>query len=138
MKVLVIEDDESIRFTLQQILELDGFSVATAPNGREGLTLLKENGPVSVILLDLLMPVMNGWEFLAELPGCDPSISQTPVILMSATLRSPDVRVLKVSHILEKPLDIDVLVQAIHQHGVRDPEPNSDCQATASVSSLSE
>lgn len=60
--ILVIDDDESIRMTITDILELEGYPVETACNGAEGLTALEKVSP-SVILLDLRMPVLNGWDF---------------------------------------------------------------------------
>src|SRR5262249_61527368 len=65
-KVLLIEDDEDIRNAMRQVLELEGYVVVPAGNGREGLVALAQHGEPCVILLDLMMPVMNGWEFLAE------------------------------------------------------------------------
>ena len=64
--VLVVEDDESLRKLIQLMLEAVGHRVATAENGRVALEKVKEEMP-AVILLDMKMPVMNGWEFAAAL-----------------------------------------------------------------------
>src|SRR4051812_46327475 len=65
-KILIVEDDVDIRDSLRQLLEDEGFSVLTAGNGREGLERLKSMSQPCLILLDLLMPVMDGREFLDE------------------------------------------------------------------------
>ena len=62
--IFVIEDDADLRETMKDLLEMEGFSVMTAENGREGLKLIERNGKPCLILLDMMMPVMNGWEFL--------------------------------------------------------------------------
>src|SRR5258705_10500850 len=81
--VLVIEDDASLREMIAQQLHLAGFAPATAPNGFEALTLLRMGFPAKLILLDLKMPIMDGWAFRAE-QRRDPSLADIPVIVMTA------------------------------------------------------
>ena len=65
-RVLIVEDDQDARELLQQLLELNGFHTSMASNGREALGLLDRHaGQICLVLLDLMMPVMNGWEFRA-------------------------------------------------------------------------
>ena len=80
--VLVVEDDADTREMLQRMLEREGFPVALAADGREGLDRVAENPP-SLILLDLLMPQMNGFEFLAELQT-RPEWRSIPVVVVTA------------------------------------------------------
>jgi DNA-binding response OmpR family regulator len=110
--VLIIEDDEDVRETLAQILEDEGLSTLAARNGQEALDLLHTEGVnPSLILLDLMMPVMNGWEFRRQMES-DASIPQTPVVVMSA--RSRDHTVASAAW-LQKPLRVDELLTTIQR-----------------------
>ncbi len=68
-KTLVVEDNELARDALKQILLGQGFDVETAEDGRQALNLLRQHTPPDVILLDMLLPVMDGWQFLREFNG---------------------------------------------------------------------
>jgi len=81
--VLVVEDDASLREMIAQQLHLAGFAPVTAPNGYEALNLLRMGFPAKVILLDLKMPIMDGWAFRAE-QRRDPQLADIPVIVMTA------------------------------------------------------
>jgi CheY-like chemotaxis protein len=81
--VLVVEDDPDLREMMEQLLHLEGFAPLTAPNGREALNLLDAGAPVKVILLDLMMPVMDGWEFRRQ-QRANPKLAHIPVVVMSA------------------------------------------------------
>ncbi|NBX76150.1 MAG: response regulator [Proteobacteria bacterium] len=80
--LLVIEDEADILFSLKSYLESEGYEVATAENGKEGLTFLDEHPMPALILLDMKMPVMNGWEF-SEAYRRKFSL-RAPVIVMTA------------------------------------------------------
>jgi CheY-like chemotaxis protein len=82
-RVLVVEDDPDTREIMSQILAVGGYSVSTATNGREGLQQLAVGEPPCVILLDLMMPVMNGLEFLEEFRRNE-TLTGIPVIVVSA------------------------------------------------------
>jgi CheY-like chemotaxis protein/predicted transcriptional regulator len=81
-RVLVVDDDADIRQQLAEILAEEGYDVITAANGREALERLRDGGRPSLILLDLRMPVMDGWALRAELKK-DPRMQQIPVVLLS-------------------------------------------------------
>jgi len=81
--ILVVEDDAALREMMAQQLHLAGFAPATAPNGYEALALLRMGFPAKLILLDLRMPIMDGWAFRAE-QRRDPDLADIPVIVMSA------------------------------------------------------
>ncbi len=82
--VLVIDDDADIRGALVGVLEEQGYHAISASNGLEALEVLRIlPTPPSVILLDLMMPVMDGWQFCAE-QRQDPLLSKIPVVVVSA------------------------------------------------------
>jgi len=109
--VMIVEDDRDTREMLERFLELEGFEVRTAANGQLALDALQADGMPCVILLDLMMPVMNGWEFRAELDA-DPHLKNLPVVVISAAGRE----VLESAHAaayLPKPIDIDALLDVV-------------------------
>ena len=82
--LLVVDDDANIARALSNLLEDEGYRVVAAENGRRGLELVEEGLRPSAIILDLMMPVMDGWDFRAEQLK-DPAIRDTPVIVLTAT-----------------------------------------------------
>ena len=111
-RVLVVDDDEPIRNTLTEALELEGYAVVSASNGAEACELVHRFRP-SVIVLDLMMPVMNGWEFLQRCRR-DDDCSSTPVLVISAYSKLPqEAANLGVKACIAKPFDLDVLLGAV-------------------------
>jgi CheY-like chemotaxis protein len=82
--ILIVEDDGDVRAALSELLEAEGFSVEGAPDGREALDRLR-SGTIhpAVILLDLMMPGMDGWDFRSEQMR-DPKLAEVPVVIVSA------------------------------------------------------
>ena len=110
--VLVVDDEEPIRSTLTEALELEGYAVQAASNGAEAVELVRHFRP-SAIVLDLMMPVMNGWEFL-ERCRRDARCNGTPVLVMSAYSKlPPEAATLGVKACIAKPFDLDVLLGAV-------------------------
>ena len=110
VNVLVVDDQEVIRETLQTALDDEGFTVETAANGREALDILERWKPC-VILLDLMMPVMDGWAFRAEQKR---SGSHVPVVLLSAAGElTAHQRALDAAAVIAKPFDIDRVIRTI-------------------------
>ena len=109
--VLVIDDDEAIRTILAGALNDEGFSTCTAANGELGLQVARSGTP-KIIILDMTMPVMNGWEFLATIKK-DPSLSRIPVIQISA---ANDVRTPSAVGFLTKPFSLDELLRRIRPY----------------------
>jgi CheY-like chemotaxis protein len=113
--VLVVEDDADILRALVQVLEDEGYAVRAAENGSAALAALRTPGArlPRVILLDLMMPVMDGWAFRAEQLR-DPLLAEIPVVVLtadgSAAARSA---VLEVAGALRKPVELLTLLAAI-------------------------
>jgi CheY-like chemotaxis protein len=82
-RVLVIDDDPLIRDTMSEILEESGYRVITAAHGREALDLMRQGEQADAIILDLMMPVMDGWQFL-EAKARDDALSAVPVLIHTA------------------------------------------------------
>lgn len=108
--ILIVEDDESIRETLQAVLELEGHEVLTAENGQEGLNVLATQPQPCLILLDLMMPVMNGWEFATALEK-DAKFSSIPIIVVSAY--TDKATTIKSIAFLKKPIDLRSLNETV-------------------------
>jgi CheY-like chemotaxis protein len=111
--VLIIEDDDDVRDALAQLLEDEGYGVHAAHNGREGLQIASEAAPPRVIVLDLMMPIMNGWEFLAARRN-DPRLRNVPVVVVSAA--GDPKRLGEVTAFLRKPIDIRRLLQVVQEY----------------------
>ena len=105
-RVLVVDDEAAIRYTVRDVLSDAGYQVAVAEHGAQALVEVSRERP-HVILLDLMMPVMDGWTFLRH---CE----DIPVVLMSATynLKGTDARP-PVQGILPKPFDLDDLLALV-------------------------
>ena len=111
--VMIVEDDRDTREMLGRFLELEGFEVRTAANGQLALEALDEEGAApEVILLDLMMPVMNGWQF-REHQRRDPRISDIPVVVDTAAGPREDIPEINADAWLSKPVDFDRLLATI-------------------------
>ena len=123
--VLVIEDDEGLREMMAQLLTLEGFQTATVANGQEALAYLHASSKPEVILLDLMMPVMDGWEFRRH-QQADPALAGVPVIVLSALDQARAANV-EAAAFLKKPLDFDRLLDLVRQYchdGANDGGPD--------------
>jgi CheY-like chemotaxis protein len=114
-KILIIDDNSDVLSAMSLFLEMKGFSVRTAHDGMEGLVRMKAEDHLSLVLLDLWMPVMNGWEFL-RLKMDDPCTAAIPVIVISAV---PPETLDGIQAVLRKPVDPKKLVNAITLHALR-------------------
>lgn len=111
--VLLIEDDESIRDTVKLALEFGHIPVVAAGNGREGLELLPRIERPGLILLDMRMPVLDGWGFLEALEK-NPSLSRIPVVAMTASGEKVDS--VPVTEVVTKPLDLKALLKVANAY----------------------
>jgi CheY-like chemotaxis protein len=114
--VLLVEDDDSNREALSDFLRDEGYEVAATANGAEALDYLRSSPAPGLILLDLMMPVMNAWEFRAE-QRRHPALAEIPVILLSAGYRvEEEAKSFGAAGVLRKPPDLEDLLAAISQH----------------------
>ncbi len=115
--VLVVEDEAETREALAQLLLNAGYGVVTAKNGQEALRLLHTAARPCLVILDLLMPVIDGWSF-CEMLRSEPTISQIPVVVCSCA--DPDLQrtgqlALNVEAFHPKPIDADTLLADVRR-----------------------
>ena len=114
--ILIVEDDLDLREALSEVLRDEGYTVAMAADGREALDHLRRQPRPSLILLDLTMPVMNGWQFRAE-QRQDPDLSGIPVVVLSAGERLADqVAALGINDYVRKPIELSHLLRLIERY----------------------
>ena len=115
-RILLVEDDPALRATLSEVLEERGYDVACAADGRQALEALGKLPAPTVILLDLAMPVMDGWEF-REAQRRDPRYAAIPTIVLSASLAADGraLDALAATDALAKPFDLDRLLAALRR-----------------------
>lgn len=112
-RILVVEDDSEIRDSLCAFLESIGFTTLSAINGSAAFDLLLRTEPPSIILLDLMMPVMNGWRFL-DLKRKSASLADVPVVVISALEPQKDLEGARA--FLQKPVDLTLLQQLVSEY----------------------
>jgi two-component system, chemotaxis family, chemotaxis protein CheY len=117
--VLVVDDDADVRELLRLALTGEGYEVATVPNGREALHHLRSHANACIILLDLMLPMMDGAHFrTAQL--LDRSLAWIPVVVMSAAVDADrQARELGARRLVRKPLDLDEVKDALRFVGCR-------------------
>jgi CheY-like chemotaxis protein len=118
--VMIVEDDRDTREMLARFLELEGFDVREAPNGQVALESLREDSRTCVILLDLMMPVMNGWQF-RKAQTSDPELSKIPVVVVTAAGARDQIPAIDADAWLSKPVDFDRLLATIDPLCSRSP-----------------
>ena len=113
-RLLLVDDDDAIRESLREALDDDGFEVVTAANGLEALERLRHSPRPSAILLDLMMPVMDGWEF-RNTQLSDPSLRDIPVLVISASGSRPQALRLQLGDVelIPKPVPYGGLLKAL-------------------------
>ena len=116
IQILVVEDDADVREAVIESLLSVGYRVGWASNGSEALHKLRAMTPQpKLILLDLMMPVVDGWQFREE-QLADPTIARVPVVAMTARR---EVQGLSVDGFLKKPIDLAALLAAVQPHCAR-------------------
>jgi CheY-like chemotaxis protein len=116
VQVLIVDDDQDLGHAICETLELQGHDVHCVSNGREALEHLRGGRPTCLILLDLMMPVMNGWEF-REKQLADRSLARIPVVVVTADRdarqKADD---LSAAGFLQKPVRADDLIRCVGEH----------------------
>ncbi len=114
--VLLVEDDADARSILAEILEAEGFVTAQAGDGAEALQYLRQQPPVQLILLDLMLPGTNGWVFRLE-QRADPNWAKVPVIVLSGAYDvEATAEFLEAVDYFAKPLDVPRLLESVRKH----------------------
>ena len=113
-ELLLVDDDEELRELLAETLRERGFFVVTTGNGKEALERLRSAALPAAVLLDLNMPVMNGWQFCAA-KNADATLKALPIIVLSAAAKKDPSSpyYLEVDEVIAKPIELDELLSAI-------------------------
>ncbi len=122
MRLLVVDDDSAITALLVALFNRQGFLIETAANGEEAIEKLRST-EFSAILLDLMLPRMNGFEVIREIKSFAPALLQRTIVVTAAsdaTLRHFDQA--DVYALIRKPFELDELVGAVHRCAVVDPD----------------
>lgn len=110
--VLLVEDEDDLRESMREALEFNGYAVVAAHEGQEALDALDRIEHVCLVLLDLLMPGMNGWDFLEKMRA-RPALADVPVVVhSSAPSRAPA----GVTRVLKKPLELARLLAVVREY----------------------
>ncbi|ACV24466.1 response regulator [Methanocaldococcus fervens] len=114
-KILVVEDEEDILNLIKIILDMEGYLTILAKDGEEGIKALEDNEDISLIILDIRMPNMNGWEFLKIIKSSD-KWKNIPVIVLTAYTQVSDIekaRSMGVEGYIAKPFSREELIRKI-------------------------
>ena len=112
-KIFLIEDDQHIRETFTLCLESEGYEVESFSNGKDALSRLHVAAEPCLILLDLMMPIMNGMEFMLEFSKFPAAVIPVPVYLCSATGNKNESRNMGCTGFIKKPVDLEVLLRIV-------------------------
>ena len=116
-RILVVEDDEDAREALVALLQMKGYRAVPAGNGKEALDYLHRAPLPDLIILDLWMPVMDGWQFRKEQVK-DPRLAAVPVIVVTALSDRTDV---DANEVIIKPVDVDRLLTSVSHYCKAEP-----------------
>lgn len=127
-EILVVEDDPDLLDAMSGALESEGFEVGRARHGLDALGQLRSGLRPRVILLDLMMPIMNGWQFRHE-QRQDSELSRIPVVVVSARTDSAQHAAwLEADDYIQKPISLDALLETIQKYcgSGKGEEPDPD------------
>ena len=130
--ILVIEDEETIREAVVEILTEEGYEVYSAEQGKAGLSVLEKIPGPTLVLLDMMMPVMNGWQFIAAQKN-RAQFTDISVVVVSAAPEgqalTDDTDLLPVEGLLRKPIDVHKLLKIVDQYCLRRAEAEAETAA---------
>lgn len=111
--VLVVDDDEVMRSVVVNVLSDEGFDAREASDGKEALAVLKREPLPRLVLLDLMMPGVSGWQVIDEM-SATPRTARVPVVILTSLDKSDD---LPTSHlVLHKPIERELLLDTVRSH----------------------
>jgi CheY-like chemotaxis protein len=131
--VLVVDDDDDTRTCVASVLQHEGYAVQEAHNGRDALTILRAGTRPTLVLLDLMMPVLSGWDVLDEI-GRVPALVDLPVVIFTAAGEAVAQESVMGRPLLRKPIDLDLLLEMVRRFcaaGAMLDEPPSDLMPKA-------
>ena len=111
--ILVVEDDHDTRVSVRQQLEAEGYFVFSAANGKSALEILRRIKPPCLILLDLVMPVMDGEEFIRVIDS-DPALHVIPVVVVTAFPEKSKNLIAKA--LVQKPINLNTLLDVVQKY----------------------
>jgi len=114
--ILLVEDDPDIRDTMSELLELEGYRMVTSPNGREALAQLQHMQRPCLILLDVMMPIMDGYAFMKGMRA-NGRLADIPVVVTSASHKPPE----GACAYVPKPIDVDRLLAVVKTYCRAEP-----------------
>jgi CheY-like chemotaxis protein len=128
--ILLVEDDHDICEIVEQVLADEGYETITVSNGAEGLAHLRSGAPRPfVIMLDLMLPVMDAWQFRAEQTR-DAALADIPVVIFSANPKlGKHADALGAAAVIRKPPDLDELLAVLGRFAPREPPPDAPANA---------
>jgi CheY-like chemotaxis protein len=115
-RILVVDDDTELRRSLEEVLTEAGYDVSCATNGEEALRALADEREPNAILLDLAMPVMDGWTF-RSLQRSDPRLAHIPTVIITASLSADPAQVERLAPdaFLAKPFSLERLIETLRR-----------------------
>ncbi|WP_242346117.1 response regulator [Anaeromyxobacter terrae] len=125
--ILLVEDDAGIRESVAECLVSEGYDVAPVENGKEALRWLRGAARPSLIVVDLVMPVMNGAQLIDALRD-DAALRDIPVVLMTAAASTPAMPLPRADAYLAKPFDLGALLDTVEQHSA--PASSARCASS--------
>jgi CheY-like chemotaxis protein len=117
--VLVVDDDPGVQRVMAKFLKLEGFTPAVAANGQEALAYLRGGGEACVIVLDLRMPVMDGWTFRKE-QRLDPGLARIPIVVLSG-VEAERIPELEAVAAFRKPVSFPDIIDVVRRLCGTDP-----------------
>lgn len=114
LPVLIVDDEPDLVEALSMLLESAGYEVLTARDGREALALLRAGAKPGLVLLDLMMPVLDGWTF-CEIRAADPALAAVPVVVITGAGTEAAVRppVGPIERVFDKPFEVEALLAIV-------------------------
>ena len=125
MRILIVEDDEAIAEAITGLLEDEGYAAVSVPDGIAALEKLRDGDKTCLILLDISMPVMNGWQFREEQLK-DAALAAVPVVVCTAAGRAEEkAQSIGAAGWLQKPIDPERLLEVVGTYCSRVPRANA-------------